>query len=149
MAEIWGAAIAVGGAALSGAAKSKQAKQDRKNAKEDAKIANEDEAKWGSLMSQFDKEQDYRYEQMSRKNKQRGLDEFRKFSTVSTFAPEYQQTQTGVEVPEARTMSDLNKEYSASEATNTGNPDTYGGKRKKSTWEEIDPLGAATLGKLF
>lgn len=145
MAEIWGAAIMVGGAVISGVAKSKQEKEARKNANADSKAANKDEAKWGSIMSQFEKEQDYRYEQIGRQNKQRGLDEFRKFSTLGQFAPEYAQTNQGIVVPEARTVSDITTEYDASEARN--NPEVAkasgGGK---NLLDKIDPLGAA-LGK--
>lgn len=145
MAEIWGAAIAVGGAALSGYAKSKQEKEARKNANSDAKAANKDEAKWSSLVSAFEKEQDYRYNQLARQNKQRGLDEFRKFHTVNQFAPEYSQTYQGVQVPDAKTMSDLEMEYNASEERNT--PTSTGSSGGKgSLLDKIDPLGAK-LGK--
>ena len=150
MAEIWGAAIAVGGAVISGYAKSKQEKEARKNANSDAKAANKDEAKWSSLVSAFEKEQDYRYDQLARQNKQRGLDEFRKFNTVNQFAPEYSQTYQGIQVPEAKTMSDLEAEYNASDAKN--NPVSSGSKSGKSTWEKIDPIGSGIikgLGKLF
>ena len=150
MAEIWGAAIAVGGAALSGYAKSKQEKEARKNANSDAKAANKDEAKWSSLVSAFEKEQDYRYEQMNRQNKQRGLEEFRKFNTVNQFAPEYSQTYQGIQVPNAKTVSDFEAEYNAVDAVN--NPATTGSKSGKSTLEKIDPLGSGIikgLKKLF
>ena len=145
MAEIWGAAIAVGGAALSGYAKSKQEKDARKNANSDAKAANKYEAKWSSLVSAFEKEQDYRYDQLARQNKQRGLDEFRKFNTVNQFAPEYSQTYQGVQVPNAKTMSDLETEYNTSESANT--PASSGGSGGKGNMlDKIDPLGAA-IGK--
>lgn len=149
MAEIWGAAIAVGGAVISGVAKSKQAKEDRKNANADAKAANADEAKWGSLMSKFESENEYRMEQVRRRDKQRGLDEFRKFSTVSKFAPEYTQTNTGIVVPEEKTMAQLSAEYDKSEAAASGaaNPEAFGGKgNSKSLLDTLDPIGAK-LGK--
>lgn len=152
MAEAWVAAatITAGGALIGGIAKSKAEKDARKQASKDAKAANKDEAKWSSLVSAFEKEQDYRYDQLERQNKQRGLEEFRKFNTVNQFAPEYSQTNAGIVVPEARTMSDLEAEYNASEAKN--NPVTQGSKSGKSTWEKIDPLGSGIikgLGKLF
>lgn len=163
MAEIWGAAIAVGGAVISGVAKSKQAKEDRKNANADAKAANADEAKWGSLVTQFESENEYRMEQVRRRDKQRGLDEFRKFSTVNRFAPEYTQTHQGVVVPEARTMAQLTAEYDKSEAdakaAASNNPEAFGGKGKDtSLLDKIDPIGAKlgkkdpvrkAIGKLF
>lgn len=120
MAEAWVAAatITAGGALIGGVAKSKAEKDAQKRAAKDAKAANKDEAKWSSLVSQFEKEQDYRYEQLNRQNKQRGLAEFRKFSTLNSYAPNYQQTNPDIVVPEARTMSDLETEYNASEAGN-------------------------------
>ena len=129
MAEAWVAAatITAGGALIGGIAKSKAEKDAQKRALKDAKAVNKDEAKWSSLVSAFEKEQDYRYEQMNRQNKQRGLDEFRKFNTVNQFAPAYTQTYQGIQVPEARTMSDIETEYNASEAKNT--PATSSGSK--------------------
>lgn len=101
MAEIWGAAIAVGGAVISASAK---AKQDDKNASRDAanaRAATRDEAKYSSLLSQFENEQAYYYNQLNRQNKQRGLAEFRKFSNLSNYAPGYtQDVNTGVVLPD-------------------------------------------------
>ena len=154
MAEIWGAAIAAGGAILGGVAKSKQAKQDRKNAKEDAKIANADEAKWQSLMSQFETEQDYRYEQLRRKNKERGLAEFRKFNTMSAIDPNYTQSHEGVVVPGAKGVNEMAADYDKKQAeidaANQSNPTAQ--KNKKGILGKIDPLGGAVikgLSKLF
>lgn len=148
MAEIWGAAIAFGGAAVSAIAKNKQAKEDRKNAKEDAKAANADEAKWSSILSQFEREQDYRYDQLERQNKQRGLDEFRKFNTMSQIDPNYTQTQQGIVVPEANSVASISnaydKEQAAIDAAN--GVSSGGGGNKKSTLDKIDPIGAV-LGK--
>ena len=147
MAEAWvaAAAITAGGALIGGIAKSKADKDARKQAGKDAKAANKDEAKWSSLVSAFEKEQDYRYEQMARQNKQRGLAEFRKFNTVNQFAPEYTQTNGDIVVPETKTMSDLETEYNASEAKNA--PASSGGSGGKgSILDKIDPLGAV-LGK--
>lgn len=149
MAEIWGAAIAMGGAVIGGIAKSKQAKQDRKNANADAKAANADEAKWGSILSQFENEQEYRYEQIRRQNKQRGLDEFRKFNSLGEFAPDYQQTHNGIVVPDANSVAKISdaydKEQQAINQANGANSGSGGGG-SKSFLDKIDPLGAA-LGK--
>lgn len=102
MAEIWGAAIAVGGAVISASAK---AKQDDKNASRDAanaRAATRDEAKYSSILSQFENQQAYYYNQLNRQNKQRGLAEFRKFNNVASYAPGYtQDVNTGIVVPDA------------------------------------------------
>ena len=156
MAEAWAAAAAItaGGALIGGIAKSKAEKDAQKQASKDAKAANKDEAKWSSLVSAFEKEQDYRYEQMARQNKQRGLAEFRKFNTVNQFAPEYTQTNGDIVVPETKTMSDLEAEYNKDEAIN--NPQGSGGGKSggKHILDKINPLGKIdpvhkALKKLF
>lgn len=77
MAEIWGAAIAAGGAILGGVAQSKKAKQD----KADAKIATRDEAMYAGIMSKFEADQDYYFDRLAKKNTERGLDQFRAYNT--------------------------------------------------------------------
>ena len=78
MAEIWGAAIAAGGAILGGVAQSKKAKQD----KADAKIATRDEAMYAGIMSKFEADQDYYFDRLNKKNTERGLDQFRAYNTA-------------------------------------------------------------------
>lgn len=95
MAEIWGAAIAVGGAVLSAKAAEKKSRQDSA----DARAMTKDSAKYEGILSQFNKEQDYYYEQLARKNKARGLEQFRQFSTVGSFAPNYKATDTTPVLP--------------------------------------------------
>lgn len=73
----------------------KKAKQDYKNQKKLTTL----EAKLQRQNSQFAAEQDYYYKQLERKGKMRGLDEFRKFSTVKNFAPTYSNDNTGPVVP--------------------------------------------------
>jgi hypothetical protein len=78
MAEIWGAAIAAGGAILGGVAQSKKAKEDKK----DAKIATRDEAMYAGIMSKFEADQDYYFDRLNKKNTERGLDQFRAYNTI-------------------------------------------------------------------
>ena len=78
MAEIWGAAIAAGGAILGGVAQSKKAKQDKK----DAKAATRDEAMYAGILSKFEADQDYYFQQKNRQNTERGLDQFRAYNTI-------------------------------------------------------------------
>ena len=107
MAEIWGAAIAAGGAILSGMAASKKAKEEREAAAAQAKVATADEAKWSAVLSQFNKEQDYYYQQLGRKSKQRGLDQFRQFSTVNQFAPNFQGGNNTITLPNKPNITEL------------------------------------------
>ena len=143
MAEIWGAAIAVGGAVISGKAAEKKAKQDRKDSNEDRRAATKEEAQYGAVLSQFEREQEDYYNQLDRQRKQRGLDQFRQFSTMSQFAPEYQGDTSRVVLPAKPDVNALisqavPEEQAAAKA-----------KKKKSTLEKIDPVGAKILGGLF
>lgn len=84
------------GAVAQGAAESKKAKQANAN----QKAATKDEARYGAILSQFDKEQDYYYRQVDKQERMRGLDQFKKFSSLHTYAPEFVDTNTGPVVPE-------------------------------------------------
>ena len=90
MSEVWIAAtVTVGGSAISGVAAQEKAEEDRKNANEDRKAATREEALYGGVMSQFERELDDYYNQLNRQRKQRGLDTFKQFSTLNQFAPNY------------------------------------------------------------
>lgn len=144
MAEIWGAAIAVGGSIISGIAASKKAKQDRENAKEDNKEMTENDARFGAIASQFNAEQDYYYEQLKRKNKQRGLDQFRQFSTVNQFAPNFVGGNNTITLPEKPNINNLiaaNKPVEEAQAAASSSSSSKG----KSLFKKIDPI----LGKLL
>lgn len=146
MAEIWGAAIAVGGAAISAYASNKQAEKTATTAASTATAATANEAKYSAILSQFNAEQDYYYNQLEKQNKERGLSEFRKFSSLSSYAPEYQQTTTGVVVPEKSTIQDIEAQNTASTSSSSS------GSSGSSTWSKIDPLGssiAKKISKLF
>lgn len=82
MAEIWGAAIAAGGALLSAYSSNKQKEKDKKDAAKERVAATKDEALYTGLLSQFEAEQGYYYDQKKRQNTERGLDQFRAYNTV-------------------------------------------------------------------
>ena len=103
MAEIWGAAIAAGGALLSAYSANKEAKE----ARADQKAATKEEAIYSSVLSQFNAEQEDYYSQLNKQRKERGLDQFRNFSTVSLFAPQYQGDTARVVVPERPNIQEL------------------------------------------
>lgn len=139
MGEIWGAAIAVGGAVISGYAKNKQAKEDRKNAKADAKEMSKEDAQYGAVLSRFEAEQDDYYSQLNRQRKQRGLDQFRQFSTMHQFAPTYTDTNR-IEVPSRPDVNAIIAETIPEEAA----VQQEGGK-KKGILSKIDPLGSKLI----
>ena len=78
MAEIWGAAIAAGGAIVGGIAQSKKAKEDRKN----SKIDERDAAMYSGILSKFEADQDYYFSRLNKQNTERGLEQFRAYNTV-------------------------------------------------------------------
>lgn len=133
MAEIWGAAIMVGGAVMSAQAAKKKDAKDRKENRVDSKNA----AKYEGVLSQFNAEQDYYYQQKQRQETMRGLDEFKKFSGMNRIDPNYVNQNTGPVMPE---KPDLMKMLDAVDP-----PKVAGSKNGKSTLEKLDPLGQKIL----
>lgn len=121
MAEIWGAAIMVGGAVLSGVAANKKAKEDRKEGRVDTKQA----AKYEGLLSQFNKEQDYYYQQLEKREKMRGLEQFKHFNTMKNIDPTYTNTNQGPVLPDKPNidalLDDKNKQTPVTFASGVGN----------------------------
>lgn len=142
MAEIWAAASAAG-AVITGYAASKKAKEDRKHAKEDRKEMTRDDAKYSSILSRFEAEQEDYYNQLNRQRKQRGLAQFRQFSTVNQFAPQYLGDNTEIVVPERPDINKIMDEVDPQEVP------VKSAKGKKSTLEKLDPLGSKIIKKLF
>jgi len=83
------AGITVGGALLSGIGASKQQKSSQKFQASEARLSDERQAKYQAILGQVSKDTDYYYNQLNRKNKQRGLDQFRQFSTLNQYAPNF------------------------------------------------------------
>lgn len=80
------------GAVLGGIGRSGQEKKAAETKfKNDLKL-NEQEGTIGRQNAAFTMELENYYKQQERTEKLRGLDEFRKFSTVAQFAPNYQNT---------------------------------------------------------
>jgi len=99
--EGWAGAVAmIGGAVVSGVAASKKSKSDQKFASSEARASDERQAKYEAILGQFNKESDWYYSQLARKNKQRGLDQFRQFSTVNQFAPNFVGGNNTIALPE-------------------------------------------------
>lgn len=138
----WGAVVMAGGALISGIASSKKAKQDRKNAKEDSKEMTEREAQLQAGLSQFDAEQNYYYSQLQRKNKQRGLDQFRQFSTLNQYAPNFIGGNNQIALPQ---KPDINKLIKDNTDESPVTPTTNKSKSGLVTALTGDPI----LGKLF
>lgn len=133
MTEVWVAAATVVVGAASGYAKSKKEQEAAKQAAKDGKIATKEQAEFERQNAAYDYAlQDY-YKQKDRVGAKRGLDEFRKFSTVQNFAPDYVNTNPGPVLPTTPDWKTPEEE---------GNKDSGGGKKKSSIVKKlVDPLG--------
>jgi hypothetical protein len=89
------AAVTVVGGALSDKNANKKGKQDTAN----SRWMQQEESRLGRQDTIFNAQVDDHYKQKERAGRQRGLDQFRKFSTVAQFAPEYQDTSQRIDVP--------------------------------------------------
>ena len=147
MSEVWIAAtVTVGGSAISGVAAQEKAEEDRKNANEDRKAATREEALYGGVLSQFEREQDDYYNQLNRQRKQRGLDTFKQFSTLNQFAPNYMPAaQQEIVVPDkpdiVASIDAAVRQDQANQATlaqQQGNNNSGGSNIAKKI---VDPLG--------
>lgn len=94
--------LAVGGAAVTvigGALSDKSANKASKRQLAQDRFLQQEESRLGRQDTIFNKQVEEHYTQKERARRQRGLDEFRKFSTVQDFAPEYQDTSQRVAIP--------------------------------------------------
>lgn len=88
----WGAIAA---AVIGGVASAEASKNASKNSAKQASAMSKAESQYAMERSRYDAQQDYYYQQKEKVERKRGLDEFRKFSTVSEFAPGYVNTNPG------------------------------------------------------
>lgn len=102
MAEIWGAAIMVGGAVISGMAADKKDKGDKRH----AQAMSKDEAKYQGILNQLDQETQYYYRQVDKQEKMRGLAEFKKFSGMQRINPAYASDNAGPVLPDKPNVDD-------------------------------------------
>lgn len=103
MAEVWGAAIMVVGGVLSGRAAAKKAEKDRK----EGRLASKEDARYKGILSQFDREQEYYYQQLEKQEKKRGLDQFKHFNNMRNIDPTYTETNTGPILPRKPNLDDM------------------------------------------
>lgn len=94
---VGGAATSIIGGVLSDKKEKKQRKEDKAFSAEQARLENQ----YAKEQSKFDADLQYHYNQKARAGRQRGLDEFRKFSTLKDFAPGYTDTSQRIQVPTA------------------------------------------------
>ncbi len=126
MTEVWVGAI---GAVVAGVGSSMAAKEGAKGEVKHTKLS----SRLARQNSQFEAQQDYYYKQLEKKEKSRGLSEFRKFSTVHNYTPNYVDENTGPILPE---RPEFNKgDYAP--------PVEAAGKKKKGGFfrQHLDPAG--------
>lgn len=136
--EAWvaAAAITAGGALISSYAAGEQAKKDKKDAAKERRLATKEEAQYGAALSQFEKEQDYYYKQLERQNKQRGLDQFRSFSNLQSYAPQYQGDTARITLPAAPDINSI-----ISQAAPPEQPAATSNKKRSTASKILDPAG--------
>lgn len=141
----WAIAAKVAGSLFSAAASKKKAKEDKEDAKENTLAS----LGYSALKSQYDAQLDDYYTQLGKKRKERGLDQFRQFSTLNQFAPNYINTNRVV-VGEMPSIADLLTKGKAVETLTSEAP-----TKKKGLLESISgfapwdqAIGRAT-DKLF
>lgn len=141
----WAIAAQLAGSLLKGSADKKKAKEDRENEKADTVAS----VGYRALSDVFDAQLSDYYSQLGRKRKERGLDQFRQFSTLNQFAPNYVNTNR-IAVGEMPSISDLLTKAKAVETMTTPAP-----SKKKGLLESLsgfapwdNAIGRAT-DKLF
>lgn len=136
MAEIWvAAAVTVGGAVVSGIAAEKKDKSDKKYSKE----MTEEDYRRTAQQSGYEAALENFYNERARYEKQRGLDQYRQFSTMKNYAP-------NVDDQSGRVASPVMPQYNDFAPT-TPTPQTTanGGKDGKGILSKVDPLGSKLI----
>ena len=143
MGELWvAAAVTVVGGAVAGYGAQKKAEAERKANREDASAMTKEESELASQRIGFDAALEDYYSQKQRFETQRGLDQFRQFSTMGQFAPGIDDQGGRIVLPEAPQYGDFAVQEEI--VQNKNNPKD---KKKDSTLTKAmklhDPLGAA------
>lgn len=132
MTEVWVAAVVGGVSSYAKARSDKKKLEDQRG--HDAALTEEEH--WRSMQREQQSAalSDY-YTRRDRAESQRGLDEFRKFSTVQDFAPGYVNNNPRVEQPVMPALTDYGVDPNA--------PEEPGAPRKKTSIHKklLDPLG--------
>ena len=140
MSEIWvAAAITVGGAVVSGIGQEKKDKADKAH----QAAMTEEESKLAAQRTGYESALEEFYTQRERQRKQRGLDQFRQFSTMGEFAPGYDiNSEARIDPGEAPNYNTFDPDYNPNPVT----PEQQGGGKRSKSISDIhkkirDPLG--------
>ena len=135
MSEVWiAAAVGVAGSAVSGIAAEKKDKKDKAHqaamTKEESALAAQ---RTGHEMALSDF-----YEQKNRARKQRGLAQYKQFSTMQQDSPGYN---PGTEVVIQEGTRPMYADFNEAPVVESQNQNGGGGKKKSGLGKIIDPLG--------
>lgn len=109
MGELWvAAAVTVVGGAVAGYGAQKKAEAERKANREDNKEMTEREGQLNAQAAGYEAALEDYYNQKARYDQQRGLDQYRQFSTMGQFAPGVDDSGGRVVMPEAPNYNDFN-----------------------------------------
>lgn len=144
MGEVWvAAAVTVVGGAVAGYGAQKKAEAERKANRQDSKEMTEREGRLNAQASGYEAALEDYYNQKARYDQQRGLDQYRQFSTMGQFAPGVDDQGGRVVMPQSPDYNNFEVEVPEEEKQQKG------GKKGKSIIEKLDPLGSKVLGGLF
>lgn len=141
MSEVWAAAVVtVVGGVVAGKAQEKKDKSDKKYNKE----MTEEDYRRQAQETGYEAALDNYYKQKDRYEAQRGLDQFRQFSTIDNYKPGYATMDGQLTAPVMPEYNDFKVEEDP--AANTG---SGGGGKSGNILSKIDPLGSKLFGGLF
>lgn len=135
MAEIWvAAAITVGGGIIAGVGQEKKDKNDKKYNKE----MTEEDYRRTAQQSGYEAALENYYNERARYEKQRGLDQYRQFSTMKNYAP-------NVDDQSGRVAAPTMPQYNEFAPTTPTAPGANGGGDNKGILSKVDPLGSKLI----
>lgn len=142
MAELWvAAAVTVVGGAVAGYGAQKKAEAERKASREDNKEMTEREAKLNAQASGYERALEDYYTQKARFDQQRGLDQYRQFSTMGQFAPGVDDSGGRVVMPKSPNYNDFAVEEPEVAKEQKDKKDSLWDKRKDLHKKVIHPFG--------
>lgn len=138
MSEIWvAAAVTVVGGAVAGKAAEKKDKGDKAH----QAAMTEEESKLSAQRTGYESALEEFYTQRERQRKQRGLDQFRQFSTMGEFAPNYNiDTEARIDPGKAPNYNTFDPDYDPNQSSEI---DPATGKKKSSFMDKAmkhDPV---------
>lgn len=145
----WSAVIAAGasllGGVMGGKGKEEQDKANKAYESAENRALASDKAKYSAIDTLFENKVADHYSQLQRQRKQRGLDQFRSFSTMQRIQPGYSESGNGIELPREPTIGDYNNLIGQAGMSESPVKSGGGGSGGNSIMKTLDPV-AVKLG---